>query len=100
MIDPKTFNDTEYAQMGHKKCQGTNRNFIDSYSAEFPRRQLLYDNFPFERTMRDFSGFWPAIQYDSINISYDTRIMRILFIKIIKINTFLLKIIFIRLSTN
>lgn len=50
--------------MGYKKCQGTNRNFIDSYSDEFPRRQLLYDNNPFERTMKDFSGFWPAIQYD------------------------------------
>lgn len=49
------------AKWGNKKRRGTNRNFLESYLAEFIWRIRLGKQDAFETILIDISEFWPSL---------------------------------------
>jgi len=49
------------AKWGNKKRRGTNRNFLESYLAEFMWRTRFREQDAFETILKDISEFWPPL---------------------------------------
>ncbi|XP_060864281.1 uncharacterized protein LOC132940567 [Metopolophium dirhodum] len=67
-VDPDTGAHTQHierlwgsAKWGNKKRRGTNRNFLESYLAEFMWRTRLGEQDAFETILKDISEFWPPL---------------------------------------
>ncbi|KAL4148477.1 hypothetical protein QTP88_002710 [Uroleucon formosanum] len=67
-VDPDTGAHTQHierlwgsAKWGNKKRRGTNRNFLESYLAEFMWRTRLGEQDAFETILKDISEIWPPL---------------------------------------